>query len=532
MAEIARLRNPMRRKADFVRRESESRFQAIFNQTYRLMELLSPDGRVLEINQAALSFMGIQAKEIINKFLWESAWWSGSPSVQQNVRSAIKQAAEGALVRMEIPYPNAGGDLHLFDFSVKPVFGATGNVDLLIAEGHDISERKRMEEEKIQLNAQLLQARKMESVGRLAGGIAHDFNNMLSAILGHTELALMRCNPTNPLCEDLQAIRDAARRSADLTQQLLAFARKRTIAPKVLEMNKTVSGTLRLLQRLLGANINLIWMPGTDVWPIKMDPSQIDQILTNLCINARDAISGTGKITVETYNISFDEAYCASHLSCARGEYVALIVRDDGCGMSKEVLDHLFEPFFTTKEAGNGTGLGLATIYGIIQQNSGFIRVQSKPAKGTTFKIFLPRFTGAIMETTVEGNVKTFKSQGETVLVVEDEPAILDLYRTMLEKLGYRVLTAGTPSEAIREAKAHASDLQLLITDVVMPEMNGRDLARLISDIRPGLKCLFSSGYTAEAIDHYNVPDTGFEFIQKPFSMQDLALKAREALGC
>jgi PAS domain S-box-containing protein len=521
----------MRRKADFVRRESESRFQAIFNQTYRLMELLSPDGRVLEINQAAISFMGIQAKEIINKFIWESAWWSGSPAVQQNIRSAIKQAAEGALVRMEIPYPDAGGDLHLFDFSVKPVFNSAGNLDLLVAEGHDISERRRMEEEKIQLNAQLLQARKMESVGRLAGGIAHDFNNMLSAILGHTELALMRCDPANPLYEDLQAILDAARRSADLTQQLLAFARKRTIAPKVLDMNKTVSDALRLMQRLLGANINLIWLPGTDVWPIKMDSSQIDQILTNLCINARDAIGGPGKITVETYNISFDEAYCASQLSCARGEYVALIVRDDGCGMNKEVLDHLFEPFFTTKEAGNG--LGLSTIYGIVQQNSGFIRVQSKPGNGTTFKIFLPRFAGAIIETTVESNVTTlFKSQGETVLVVEDEPAILDIYRTMLEKLGYRVLTAGTPSEAIREAKAHASDLQLLITDVVMPEMNGRDLARLISNIRPGLKCLLSSGYAAAAIDHYNAPDTDFEFMQKPFSMQDLALKAREALGC
>jgi PAS domain S-box-containing protein len=522
----------VRRKTDFVQRESESKFQAIFNQTHRLVELLSPDGRVLEINQAAISYMGIQAKEIINKFLWESDCWSSSPAVQQNIRSAITQAATGAFVRLEIPHPNAGGDLQLFDFSLKPVFGDAGNVDLLIAEGHDISERKRMEEEKIQLNAQLLQARKMESVGRLAGGIAHDFNNMLSAILGHTELALTRCNPADPLFEDLQAIRDAARRSADLTQHLLAFARKQTITPKVLDINKTISGTLRLLQRLLGENINLIWMPGTDAWPIEMDPSQMDQILTNLCINARDAVGGSGKITVATYNISFDEAYCADPMNGTQGEYVALIVHDDGCGMSKDVLDHLFEPFFTTKEAGNGTGLGLATIYGIVQQNSGFIRVQSEPGKGTTFKIFLPRFADKTVETTIESNGMTFRSQGETVLVVEDEPAILDTYRTMLEKLGYRVLTAGTPSEAIREAKAYAGDLQLLITDVIMPEMNGRDLARLISDISPGLKCLFSSGHTAAVIDHHNVPDMGFEFIQKPFSIQDLALKAREALGC
>jgi PAS domain S-box-containing protein len=532
MAQKTRLRNQVRRTADFAQKDSESRFRAIFDQTCRLMELLSPDGRVLEINQAVLSFTGIQANEIINKYLWESAWWSGSPAVQQNICSAIKQAASGSLVRMEIPYPDTSGDLHIFDFSVKPAFDDAGNVDLLIAEGHDISERKRMEEEKNQINAQLLQARKMESVGRLAGGIAHDFNNMLSAILGHTELALMRCNSANPLFEDLQAIREAARRSADLTQQLLAFARKQTITPRVLDINKSVSGTLRLLRRLLGENINLIWMPGSDVWPIKMDPSQIDQILANLCINARDAIIGSGKISVETCNISFDEAYCAAYPAYGRGEYVVLIVRDDGCGMSKETLDHIYEPFFTTKEAGSGTGLGLATVYGIVQQNSGYICVQSEPCKGTTFKVFLPKFAGATIETTAESNAKTLNSQGETVLVVEDEPEILDIYRTMLEKLGYRVLTAGTPSEAIREAKAHASDLQLLITDIIMPEMNGRDLARLISDIKPGLKCLFSSGYAAAALDNHNVPDASFEFIQKPFSMQDLAIKAREALGC
>jgi two-component system, cell cycle sensor histidine kinase and response regulator CckA len=518
----------VRRKVDFVRRESECKFQAIFNQTGRLIVLLSPEGRVLEINDAALSFLGIQAKEIANKFIWESAWGSRSPAVRRDIRRAVKQAATGATVRMEIPHHYSGGDLHLFDFSIRPAFDDDGNLDLFIAEASDISERRRMEEERIQLNAQLQQARKMESIGRLAGGIAHDFNNMLSAILGQTELALTRCNPEDPLYEDLQAIRDTAHKSADLTQQLLAFARKQTITPKILDVNKTVSGTLRMLQRLLGEDINLVWMPGSDVWQIKIDPSQIDQILTNLCINARDAISGSGKITVETCNISSDEIYCAVPSSCVHSEYVALTVRDNGCGMSKEILDHLFEPFFTTKEAGSGTGLGLATVYGIVQQNEGCIFAQSEPGKGSTFKIFLPRFACTSVETTIEGDVKAFESQGETVLVVEDEPAILDICRTMLEKLGYRVLTAGTPSEAIREAKAHSDDLQLLITDMAMPEMNGRDLARLISDIRPGLKCLFSSGHIA----HQDALDARFEFIQKPFSMQDLALKTREALGC
>jgi CheY-like chemotaxis protein len=281
---------------------------------------------------------------------------------------------------------------------------------------------------------------------------------------------------------------------------------------------------------MIGEDIDLVWMPGAGLWPVRIDPSQIDQLLANLCVNARDAIAGVGKVTIETENTVFDEAYCAVHPGFACGEYVLLAVSDDGCGMTKEVLEHLFEPFFTTKEVGQGTGLGLATVYGIVKQNEGFINVYSEPDSGSTFKIYLPRFAGEASKPLAASAVEIPKGRGEMVLLVEDEAAILHVGRTMLERLGYTVLTAATPGEALRQAKAHAAEIQLLITDVVMPEMNGRDLAKMIRDIKPGLKCLFISGYTANVIAHRGVLDEGVHFLQKPFSLKDLAPKVRQAL--
>ncbi|MDO9109475.1 MAG: ATP-binding protein [Desulfatirhabdiaceae bacterium] len=255
----------------------------------------------------------------------------------------------------------------------------------------DITERKKAEEERKKLQAQLNQAQKMESVGRLAGGVAHDFNNMLGIILGYAELALDLVEPTEPLHANLEEIRKAANRSADLTRQLLAFARKQTIAPKVLDMNETLEGMLKMLRRLIGEDIDLAWLPGKSLWLVKVDSSQIDQLLTNLCVNARDALRGVGKVTIETCTISFDETYCADHLGFVPGDYVMLAVSDNGCGMDKETLGNIFEPFFTTKNVGQGSGLGLATVYGIVKQNNGFINVYSEPDQGTTFKIYLPR---------------------------------------------------------------------------------------------------------------------------------------------
>ena len=375
-----------------------------------------------------------------------------------------------------------------------------------------------------------MQAQKMEAVGRLAGGVAHDFNNMLTLIIGHIGLALMQVAPSDPLHAQLQDVDKAARRSANLTRQLLAFARKQTIAPRVLDLNDTVSGMLKMLRRLIGEDIDLAWMPGAELWPIKIDPGQIDQVLANLCVNARDAISGVGKVTIETGNMAFDEAYCAGQPDFVPGEYVMLGVSDDGCGMDEETRAHLFEPFFTTKGIGQGTGLGLATVYGIVRQNEGFINVYSEPGQGTTFKIYFPGHSTASADTRVESAAETTPEGTETVLMVEDEKAILKLGKMILEKLGYTVLLANTPQEAIRLVEEHAGDIHLLITDVVMPEMNGRDLAEGLVSIKPGLKCLYMSGYTPNVITHRGVLEEGVHFIQKPFSMKDLAVSVREAL--
>jgi PAS domain S-box-containing protein len=405
--------------------------------------------------------------------------------------------------------------------------------DLYMHYAFDITERKRAEEEKGRLEGQLLQAQKMESVGRLAGGVAHDFNNMLGVILGHTEMALEQVDPGQPLHDDLTEIRKAAERSADLTRQLLAFARKQTVAPKVLDLNETVEGMLNMLERLIGENVHLTWQPEADLWPVKVDPSQIDQILANLCVNARDAIADVGKMTIETGNIVFDEAYCASHAGFVTGEHVLLAVSDDGSGMDKETQSHLFEPFFTTKGMGKGTGLGLATVYGIVKQNNGFINVYSEPGQGTTFKIYLPRHVGKAGQARTQGAAgparPALRGQ-ETILLVEDEPAILKLTTMMLVRQGYTVLAASTPGEATGLAREHAGEIHLLMTDVVMPEMNGRELAKNLLSIYPHLKRLFMSGYTANVIAHRGVLDEGVYFIQKPFSRKDLAAKVREAL--
>lgn len=288
---------------------------------------------------------------------------------------------------------------------------------------------------------------------------------------------------------------------------------------------------LNMLRRLIGEDIGLSWLPGTDLWKIRMDPSQIDQLLVNLCVNARDAITDAGKIFIETKNISFDLAFCEANRGFIPGEYVMLAVTDNGCGMSKDIQAHIFEPFFTTKEIGKGTGLGLATVYGIVKQNKGFIDVYSEPDKGTTFRIYLPRFIGEEALQQADIKLQTPKSKGETVLLVEDEAAIREVAQILLKELGYIVLIAGTPGEAIKLARTHTAKIQLLITDVVMPEMNGLELAKLICDIKPAVKCLFTSGYSADVIAHQGVLDEDVCFLPKPFSMHDLALKVHQALG-
>jgi PAS domain S-box-containing protein len=415
------------------------------------------------------------------------------------------------------------GTLFTEEAVISPVLDEAGRIINYVAVKRDITSE-------LVLDSQLRQAQKMEAVGRLAGGVAHDFNNMLSIIIGHTDMILEQTDSSQPIHPDLQEIKKAGERSADLTRQLLAFARKQTVAPRVIDLNETLAGMTNMLQRLIGEDIDFAWFPGEDVWPVRIDPSQIDQILANLCVNARDAIADVGKVTIETGNARFDEVYCDRHLGTVPGEYVMLAVSDNGCGMDAETRVNLFEPFFTTKESGKGTGLGLSTVFGVVKQNNGFISVYSEPGQGTTFKIYLPRHLTALERVSEKGSEKPIVGGHETVLLVEDEPSILKLATRMLEGEGYTVMAADTPDEAIRLAKEHGGDIHLLMTDVVMPEMNGRDLARKILSLYPDMKSLFMSGYTSNVIAHHGVLDDGVRFIPKPFSKRELTAKLREVL--
>ena len=397
--------------------------------------------------------------------------------------------------------------------------------------GRDITERKKAEEERVSLQKQLIQAQKMESIGRLAGGVAHDYNNMLSVIVGYSEMALKRLDPAEDLYEDLREIHKAAVRSTNITRQLLAFARKQIIDPVVLDLNEAVEGMLKMLRRLIGEDIDLAWLPQKGRLPVMMDPSQIDQLLANLCVNARDAIEGAGKITIETATATFDAAFCTDNPGFAPGDYVLLAVSDDGCGMDRDTLSKIFEPFFTTKGIGQGTGLGLATVYGIVQQNQGFINVYSEPEKGTAFRIYLPRHTEQI-KTLEKGKDEAIRhGRGETILVVEDEASILKLASRMLTDLGYVVITTNSPEQAVELAKENDKAIDLLVTDIIMPEMNGRDLAKRLISLHPRLKCLFMSGYTSTVIAGRGVLEEGMYFIQKPFSASALGTKVHEILN-
>jgi len=519
-----------RKQAEAAMRESERKTRAIFDLSYGFVGLLSPEGILLEVNQTALDFIGAAIPEVTGKPFWEGPWWAHSPEEQGRLRDAIQRAARGETLRYETTHADVEGTIHIVDFSLKPVFDEEGKVALLIPEGRDITERKQAEEARGHLQDQLLQSQKMEVVGRLAGGVAHDFNNMLGVIMGRTDLALSQADPGDPITNSLREIMKAAERSAGLTRQLLAFARKQTVSPRALDLNDTIEGTLTMLRRLLGEDIELIWTPAQRLGPIRMDPSQIDQILANLCVNARDAIQGVGRIIIETRNAVIDAGFCASHFGAVPGEYVLLLVRDSGCGMTPDILEHMFEPFFTTKGLGKGTGLGLATVYGIVQQNHGVIEVQSEPGQGSSFRIYLPRIEEMAHQAPPEPVQGLSGGHGETLLVVEDDDSLRALTLEALESLGYRALVAGAPEEALRLVERNLDAVSLLITDVVMPGMNGRELAERLCQRKPDLKCLFVSGYTADIIANQGVLLEGVTFLQKPYTIRKLAARVREVL--
>jgi PAS domain S-box-containing protein len=477
------------------------------------------DLRYIYVSQRYLREFGVQETNIIGKHHYEVF-----PDLPQKWRDVHRRALAGEVLSAEDDiYEHADGSVDWTRWECRPWYEADGSIGGVIVYTEVITERKKLEE-------QLRQSQKLESIGQLAGGVAHDFNNMLAVILIQTEMALMGIGPEHPLYNRFEEIRKAAQRSASLTQQLLAFARKQPINPRVLNLNEIVTEVLKMLRRLIGEDIELVWTPAADLWQVKLDPVQIDQVLANLCVNARDSIAGAGKIVIEVRNVTIDADYCARRPEAQPGQFVLLSVSDTGTGIAPENLPRVFEPFFTTKEVGQGTGLGLATVYGIVKQNGGFINVYSELGHGTTFNIYLPRYTDAPAEAFARRDDAPGYGQGETILLVEDESAVLDVIQSMLEQLGYCVLVANAPRQAIELVEKHSPHIDLVITDVIMPDMNGHELVERLRILVPQIRAIFMSGYPTSVIAHRNVLRQEVNYIQKPFTVTELAAKIRSVL--
>ncbi len=505
-------------------RQSELRYREIFENTSDIIMIteVTEDGhlRLLDHNPAcgktAWFDHGLKIGNNLDEFFSDEA----IPGFEQQYLTCFGNRMP-ARFEQNI---NTAKDQQVLEIQLIPVNDAAGNIYRMVVIGRDITKKRVLE-------ARLRQAQRMEAIGQLVGGIAHDFSNMLGVIVIRAQMALSMTNPTQATYQSLQEILKAAERSGALIRQLLGFARKQAVVPLVLDVNETIEGSLKMLRRVIGENITLSWQPGRNLWPVRMDPAQMDQILTNLCVNARDAITGSGTICIGTDMKTFDRSRTIDHPEAIPGEFVVIIVTDNGQGMDQDTLDRIFEPFFTTKAVGKGTGLGLSTVYGIIKQNNGFIEVSSIPGQGTGFRIYLPRHWAEIGHVPKTEAIIPDIRGNETILLVEDEPAFLQTTRDMLETLGYRVITAPAGEDAIRTAaRISSTPIHLMLTDVVMPGMNGRELSHHIAAFHPETRCLFMSGYPNDIISRHGILDPGIHFIQKPFSAQSLALKLREVL--
>lgn len=484
------------------------------------------DLRYIFVSRRYLEDYGVREKDVIGKRHYDVF-----PDIPEKWKVVHRRALAGeVLSAKEDRFERMDGTADYTNWECRPWYHHDGTIGGIILYTEVVTEWIRTRQEKADMEEQLRQAQKLESLGRLAGGVAHDFNNMLSIINGYAEISMDMIDSSDPLRGNIGEILRAGKRSSEIVRQLLAFARRQTISPVRMNMNDVVSGMLRMLQRLIGENIELFWNPGINLRPVKMDPSQVDQILANLVVNARDAIEGTGRITIETKNAEIDEDYCRMHAEFITGSFVMLAVSDDGCGMDETIKENIFEPFFTSKPTGKGTGLGLPTVYGIVKQNKGFVNVYSEPDRGTTFRIYIPCIPENL-DATPDHEVKAIGGGAETILLVEDEPAILTMGRIILQKMGYTVLSAGRPGEARKIAAGHSGAIDLLITDVIMPAMNGRELAGRIREIHPEIKVLFMSGYTADVIGNRGEVEKDLAFIHKPFSIKELAAAVRKALG-
>jgi PAS domain S-box-containing protein len=521
-------RRAVEERASQALHESESRFRAIFEQAAIGMADSSLEARFIRVNQRFCEIMGYSREELLGLTFREITHPDDLARDEQRVAQLLR--GELSSFTVEKRYLRKDGGVVWANLLLSLLRSPSGDPLHFVAVVEDITGQKRAEEERRNLERQLLQAQKMESVGRLAGGVAHDFNNHLAVINGYCAMLLDAMGPDNPLREQVDEILLAGNRAAALTQQLLAFSRKQVAAPRVISLNDVVAEAGKMLSRLIGDDIEIVAHFDPGLGSVVADPSQMNQVLMNMAINARDAMPGGGRIIIETSNTDLDEGYAAQHAGVAAGPYVLLSITDTGVGMTQDIAQHIFEPFFTTKDMGVGTGLGLSTVYGIVKQAGGWIWVYSEPGKGSTFKVYLPRAGGAPGPLPAPVSAAETLRGTETVLVVEDQPEVRRLTLAVLRSRGYRLLEAANGSEALSLCEGYSGPIHLLITDVVMPGMAGRELATRLLALRPSLKTLYTSGYTANAIAHEGVLDPGVAYLPKPFSPAQLAAKVREVL--
>ena len=508
-------------------RETEQKFQRVYDEAPFGCHELNTEGQISRVNRKELAMLGYTAREMLGRPVWRFVL------EEEMTRRIILAKLSGDVSfheTFERTYRRKDGTTLPVIAQDRIVWEKRRKITGIRSTLEDITERRRAEEVLRKSEEQLRQWQKVEAIGRLAGGVAHDFNNLLMTIKGCSELLLGEFDEHDLRREEVEEIRKAAERATSLTRQLLAFGRRQVLLPQVLNLNDIVENMNRMLSRLIGEDIQLLTVLGPDLWPVKVDPGQIEQVLMNLAVNGRDAMPRGGKLTIETANKELDEDYARRHVAVKPGAYVLLAVSDNGCGMDKETQSHLFEPFFTTKEQGKGTGLGLSTVYGIIKQSGGNIWVYSELGQGTSFKIYLP---------TVEEEVETYKTAAlfspppggtETILLVEDEEAVRTMISKVLQSGGYTVLEAQHGVEALRVCKKHSGPIHLMISDVVMPQMSGRELAGRLALRRPEMRVLYISGYPDNAIVHHGVLETGTAFLQKPFTLNALEYKVREVL--
>ena len=490
-------------------------FEAILGAMSEGILEITFEGRIVYANPAAIALSGILEETLLASNFTDLLKETDGQLIKDQLVAIHNQSK--TIIR-EFPVMINGKQILL---NIFPIMDEKNRTIVVIL--NDVSERKRME-------AQFLQAQKMEAIGQLAGGIAHDFNNLLTIIKGYSQLSLMELKEGGPLRENIEEINKASDRASDLTHQLLAFSRRQILEMKVLDLNVLLPGVEMMLRRVIGEDIELVTRLAEDLGRVKSDRGQIEQVIMNLAVNARDAMPDGGKLTIETANAELDEAYARAHVAVKPGKYVMLSVSDTGVGMTPEVRERVFEPFFTTKEKVKGTGLGLSTVYGIVKQSGGNIWVYSEPGKGTTFKIYLPRADEPLEEVVERVAGGELHRGDETILVVEDNDEVREVAVRILSGQGYTVLEASQGLDAFLICTEHDGPIHLLLTDVVMPKMSGRELAETLMSIRPRIKVLYMSGYTDNAIVHHGVLETGMNFIQKPFAVDTLARKVREVL--